>query len=62
MASARRRIELQALVFAPQYIWFKPKGTGVTLYFSSCERIEGLIKSMTHGTLQRPRLVLLTAQ
>ena len=34
MASARRRSELQALMFDPQYIQFKQKGAGVTLYFS----------------------------
>ena len=34
MASARIRSELQALVFDPQYIQFKPKGAGVTLYFT----------------------------
>ena len=34
MASAGRRSKLQALVFDPQYIQFKPKGAGVTLYFS----------------------------
>ena len=34
MASAGRRSELQALVFDPQYVQFKPKGAGVTLYFS----------------------------
>ena len=34
MASAGRHSELQALVFDPQYIQFKPKGAGVTLYFS----------------------------
>ena len=34
MASAGRRSELQALVFDPQYIQFKPKGAGVTLYFT----------------------------
>ena len=34
MASGRRRSELQALVFDPQYIQFKPKGAGVTLYFT----------------------------
>ena len=33
MASGRRRSKLQALVFDPQYIQFKPKGAGVTLYF-----------------------------
>ena len=33
MASAGRRSELQALVFDLQYIQFKPKGAGVTLYF-----------------------------
>ena len=31
MASGGRRSELQALVFDPQYIQFKPKGAGVTL-------------------------------
>ena len=34
MASAGRRSELQALMFDPKYIQFKPKGAGVTLYFS----------------------------
>ena len=34
MASAGRRSELQALVFDPQYIQFKPKGAGVTLYLT----------------------------
>ena len=34
MASGGRRSELQALVFDPQYIQFKPKGAGVTLYFT----------------------------
>ena len=34
MASARRRSELQALVFDPQYIQFKPKEAMVTLYFT----------------------------
>ena len=34
MASAGRRSELLALVFDPQYIQFKPKGAGVTLYFT----------------------------
>ena len=33
MASGGRRSKLQALVFNPQYIQFKPKGAGVTLYF-----------------------------
>ena len=33
MASGGRRSKLQALVFDPQYIQFKPKGAGVTLYF-----------------------------
>ena len=48
MASAERCSELQALVFDPQYIQFKPKGAGVTLYFtlSSCGRTRGLTKSM----------------
>ena len=34
MASGGKRTELQALVFDPQYIQFKPKGAGVTLYFT----------------------------
>ena len=34
MASGGRRSELQALVFDPQYIQFKPRGAGVTLYFT----------------------------
>ena len=34
MASAGRCSKLQALVFDPQYIQFKPKGAGVTLYFT----------------------------
>ena len=34
MASAGRRSELQVLVFDLQYIQFKPKGAGVTLYFT----------------------------
>ena len=34
MASAGGQGELQALVFDPQCIQFRPKGSGVTLYFS----------------------------
>ena len=34
MASVERHGELQALVFNPHYIQFKPKGAGVTLYFA----------------------------
>ena len=34
MASAGIRNELKALVFDPQYIQFKPKGTGITSYFT----------------------------
>ena len=34
MVSPRRCSELQALLFDPQYIQFKPKGAVVTLYFS----------------------------
>ena len=34
MASAGRCSELQALVFDLHYVQFKPKGAGVTLYFS----------------------------
>ena len=33
MALAGRSSELQALVFDPKYIQFKPKGAGVTFYF-----------------------------
>ena len=34
MASGGRSSKLQALVFDPQYIQFKPQGAGVTLYFT----------------------------
>ena len=34
MASAGRRSDLHALMFDQNYIQFKPKGAGVTLYFS----------------------------
>ena len=34
MASGGRRSKLQASVFDPQYIQFRPKGAGVTLYFT----------------------------
>ena len=34
MASAGRHSKLQALVFDLQYLQFKPKGAGVTLYFT----------------------------
>ena len=34
MASGGTRSELQALVFDPQYIQFKPRGAGITLYFT----------------------------
>ena len=34
MASAGRHSELQALVFDPQYIQFKHKWAGITLYFT----------------------------
>ena len=34
MAPGGRRSKLQASVFDPQYIQFKPKGAGVTLYFT----------------------------
>ena len=34
MAAAGRRSELQALVFDQKYLQLKPKGAGVTLYFS----------------------------
>ena len=49
MASTGRRSELQALVFDPQYIQFKPNGAQVTLYFTPCEKIRGLTRSMTLG-------------
>ena len=34
MASTGRRSELQALRFDQNYIQFKPKGSGITLYLS----------------------------
>ena len=49
LASAGRCSELQASVFDPQNIQFKPKG--------SCGNIRDLTKSMTCGTSQRSRLV-----
>ena len=66
MASAGRRSELQALVFDPQYtvytvlmIRFKPKGAGVTLYFTPefMRKKSGVTRSMTLGTFQRFQLV-----
>ena len=33
-SSARRRSEIQALMFDQKYMQFKPKGAGVTLHFS----------------------------
>ena len=56
IASAGRPSELQALVFEPQYIQFKPKGAGV-LAPSSCGKIRDLTKSMTRRTSQRSRQV-----
>ena len=66
MASAGRRSQLQALVFDPQCLQFKPKGAGLTLYFTQ-EFMRGQTKSMICGTSQQSRLVnqslvLLTAQ
>ena len=52
MASAVRHSVLQGLVFDPKYIQFKPKGAGVILYFSPCERIGDLIGSTTLCTFQ----------
>ena len=47
MASAGRRSELQALVFDQSYIQFKPKGAGVTLYFSpECMRKNQKLKQV----------------
>ena len=59
MASAGRRSELHALRFDQNYIQFKPKGAGVTLYFSpeSCARIRSQIRSMIPGISQRFLLV-----
>ena len=71
MAWARRRSELQALVFNPKYIQLKPQGEGVTLYFSpdSCVRIRKLHvdELMTPSTVQQSllrslNLALLTVQ
>ena len=52
MASDGRRSELQALVFDPTYIQFKPKGTGSLFILApiSCTRTRNLIKSTTPGT------------
>ena len=49
MASAGRRSELHALRFDQNYIQFKPKGAGVTLYFSqlSCES-SALLSQTSH--------------
>ena len=51
MALAGRRSELPTLVFDPKYFQFKPKGAGVTLYFSPkfIQRIRDLIRSMIPG-------------
>ena len=63
MASAGRP---SALVFDAQYtvytvlmIQFKPKGAGVTLYFTPefSQKKSGLTRSMTLGTFQRFQLV-----
>ena len=47
MVSVGRHSELQALVFDPQYVQSKPKGAGVTLYFSLS----------SYGKNQRPNQV-----
>ena len=59
MASAGRRSELHALRFDQNYIQFKPKGAGVTLYFSPefMRKNQSRIKSMTPGIFQRSILV-----
>ena len=59
MASAGRRSELRVLRFDQNYIQFKPKGAGVTLYLAqnSCARIKSRIKSTTPGIFQRSLLV-----
>ena len=56
MASGGRRSELQALVFDSQYIQFKPKGAGVTLYFTP-EFMRKNQRPTIRGTYQRFRLV-----
>ena len=56
LASAGRRNELQALVFDPQYILFKPKGDGVTLYFTPefmrKNQWPNQVNKLIHGTSQ----------
>ena len=54
MASAGRHRELQAFVFDQKYIQFKPKGAGVTLYFSPefMRKSQNLIRSTTSGIFQ----------
>ena len=54
MASAGRRSELHALRFDQNYIQFKPKGAGVTLYFSP--EFRNRIKLMIPGLSQRSLL------
>ena len=54
MASAGRRSELQALMFDQKYIQFKPKGAGVTLYFSP----EFIRKSQTLNQVNDPWYIL----
>ena len=50
--------KIQALVFNPKYIQFKPKVAGVTLYFSPefMWKIRDLIMSMTPGTFEQSLL------
>ena len=59
MASAGRRSELHALRFDKNYIQFKPKGAGVTLYFSPefMRKNRSRIKSMIPGISQQFLLV-----
>ena len=59
MASAGRRSELHALRFDQNYIQFKPKGAGVTLYLSPefMRKNQSQIKSTIPGIFQRSLLV-----
>ena len=54
MASAGRHSELQVLIFDQKYIQFKPKGAGVTLYFSP----EFMRKNQKPSQVNDPRYIL----
>ena len=58
MASSGRRSELQVLRFDQNYIQFKPKGAGVTLYFSPefMRKKQKPIRLMIPGKFQRSQL------